>query len=126
MGGSTNPVAQLTLPSPKINRNVKKEVNHVRIINEDRLASFRKEQNCQFWDDALNTNDVSHAYDMFLHIFTYRFNKHCPVKTVLKKSCINKKPWFIIGLKCACAKKKRLYKAFIISQSSEAELKYKT
>ena len=28
----------------KINRNVKKEVNHVRIINEDRLASFRKEQ----------------------------------------------------------------------------------
>ena len=26
----------------KINRNVKKEVNHVRIINEDRLASFRR------------------------------------------------------------------------------------
>ena len=28
----------------KINRNVKKEVKHVRIINEDRLTSFRKEQ----------------------------------------------------------------------------------
>ena len=45
----------------KINRNVKKEVNHVRIINEDRLASFRKELNFQPWDDMLNTNDVNHA-----------------------------------------------------------------
>ena len=74
----------------------------------------------------LNTNDVNHAYDTFLHIYIHLFNKHCPVKTVLKKSCINKKRWFTNGLKRACAKKKRLYKAFIISQSSEAELKYKT
>ena len=44
----------------------------------------------------------------------------------LKKSCINKKPWFTNILKRACATKKRMYKAFIISQSSEAELIYKT
>ena len=31
----------------KINRNVKKEVNHVRIMNVDRLASFRKKINFQ-------------------------------------------------------------------------------
>ena len=74
----------------KINRNVKKEVNRVRIINEDRLASFRKELHFQAWDDVLNTNDVNHAYDTFLQIFIRLFNKHCPVKTVLKKSCINK------------------------------------
>ena len=48
------------------------------------------------------------------------------MKTILKKSCINTKPRFTNGLERARAKKKRLYKAFIISQSSEAELKYKT
>ena len=74
----------------------------------------------------LNTNYVNHAYDTFVHICIHLFNKHCPVKTVLKKSFINKKPWFTNGLKRDCVKKKRLYKAFIISQSSEAELKYKT
>ena len=48
------------------------------------------------------------------------------MKTVLKKGCFNKKSWFTNGLKCACTKKKSLYKALTISQSSEAELKYKT
>ena len=105
---------------------LKKDVNHVRIINEDRLASFRKELNFQSWDNVLKTNDVNHAYGTFLHIFIHLFNKHCAVITVLKKSCINKNQWFTNGLKCACTKKKRLYKAFIISQSSEADLKYKT
>ena len=61
----------------KINRNVKKAVNHVRIIHEDRLASYRKELNVQSWDDVLNTNYVNHAYDTFLHIFIHLFYKRC-------------------------------------------------
>lgn len=54
------------------------------------------------------------------------FNKHCPVKQVLRKHCVKNKPWFTKGLKRACANKKRLYKAFSISRSGEAEHKYKT
>ena len=38
----------------KININVKEEVNHVRITNEDSLALFRKELNFQSWDCVLN------------------------------------------------------------------------
>ena len=76
----------------KINRYIKKEVNHVRIINEDRLASFRKELNVQSRDNVLNTNDVNHAYDTIMHVLIYLFKKYWPVKTVLNKSCINKKP----------------------------------
>ena len=97
-------------------KKLKIKVNHVIIINEDILASFRRELNFQSWDDVLNTNDVNHAYDTFLNIFIHLFNK-----TVVKKRCINKKPWFTNGLERACAKKKRLYKAFIISKFSEAD-----
>ena len=82
------------------------EINLVRIINEYRLASFRKDKNVQSWDDVLNTNEVNHAYVMFLHIFIHLFNKHCPVKTVLKKSCINKKPWFTDGLNVLVQRKR--------------------
>ena len=98
----------------------------MRIINDGRLASFRKELHLKSCDDVLNINDVNHAYDTFMHIFIHLLNTHCPVKTVMKESCINKKPWFINGLKCVCANTKRLHKAFIIYQSSEAGQKYKT
>ena len=53
------------------------------------------------------------------------FNKHCPVEKVPQKS-FEKKPWFNNGLKRACTKKNRLYKAFIVLRSAEAEQKYKT
>ena len=54
------------------------------------------------------------------------FNKHCPVKRVPQSNFENKKPWFTKGLKSACTKKNKLYKAFIVMRSAEAEQKYKT
>ena len=75
---------------------------------------------------VLNVNDVNQAHDNFLHIFIDIFKKHCPVKRVSRKSYTSNKPWFTKGLKCACLKKNKLYKAFIISRSAEAEQKYKT
>ena len=69
----------------KINRNVKEQVKHVKIINEDRLASFKKEQHLKSWDFVLNTNDANRACDTFLNIFIHMFNNDCPVKTILKK-----------------------------------------
>ena len=71
----------------------------------------------------LKTDDVNQAYDYFLHIFMDIFNTPCPViKIVLK---IRKKR-FTKGLKRACTKKNKLYKAFIVMRSAEAENKYKT
>ena len=102
------------------------EFQYIRKINEDTLASFSDELSQQSWENVLNTNDVNQAYDSFLHIFIDIFNKHFPVKRVSRKSYINKKPWFTKGLKCACTKKNKLYKAFIISRSAAAEQKYKT
>ena len=50
------------------------------------------------------------------------------VKTVNEDTLayINKKPWLTNGFKRACAKTKKLYKAFILSRSAESEHKYKT
>ena len=80
----------------------------------------------QSYENVVNTNDANEAYDTFLNTFTTIFKKHCPVKKVSIKHYINKKPWFTNGLKRACAKKKKLYKAFILSRSAESEHKYKT
>ena len=38
----------------------------------------------------LNTNEIKHAYDTFLNIFILLFNKHCPVKTIMKKVALTK------------------------------------
>ena len=71
-------------------------------------------------------DDVNQAYDSFLHIFMDIFNKHCPVKKFHQKSFGNKTTWFTKGLKRACTKNNKLYKAFIVMRSAEAEQKYKT
>ena len=74
----------------------------------------------------LKIDDVNQAYDSFLHIFMDIFNKHCPVTKVPPKNFENKKTWFTKGLKRACAKKNKLYKALILMRSAEAEQNYKT
>ena len=61
------------------------------------------------------------AYDCFL-IFMDIFNKHCPVTKDPQKR-FEKKPWFTKGLKRACTKKNKLYNAFIVMRSAEAEQK---
>ena len=90
------------------------------------MASFSNELSQQTWESVLKSDDVNQAYDSFLHIFMDIFNKHCPVKQVPPKSFENKKTWFTKGLKRACKKKYKLYKAFIVMRSAEAEQKYKT
>ena len=64
---------------------------------------------------------VNQAYDSFL-IFMDIFNKHCPVTKDPQKR-LEKKPWFTKGLKRACTKKNKLYNAFIVMRSAEAEQK---
>ena len=90
------------------------------------MASFSNELSQQTWESVLKTDDVNQAYDSFLHIFTDIFNKHCPVNKVPQKSFENKKTWSTKGLKRACTKKNKLYKAFIVMKSAEAEQKFKT
>ena len=116
----------LALCEFNVDRNKVKEFQYIRTINEDTLASLSDELSQQSWESVLNTNDVNQAYDTFLHIFTNIFQKHCPVKRVSKKSYINNKPWFTKGLRNACVKKNKLYKAFVVSKSAEAEQKCKT
>ena len=90
------------------------------------MASFSNELSQQTWESVLKTDDVNQAHDSFLHIFMDIFNKHCPVKKFPIKTFENKKTWFTKGLKRACTKKNKLYKAFIVMRSAEAEQKYKT
>ena len=59
---------------------------------------------------------VNKAYDSFL-IFMDICNKHCPVTKDPQKH------WFTKGLKRACSKKNKLYNAFIVMRSAEAEQK---
>ena len=103
-----------------------KEFQFIRKMNEDTMESFSNELNQQTWENVLKTDDGNQAYDSFLHIFMDIFNKHCPVKNVSPKREKRKKIWFTDGLKRACTKKNRLYKAFIVLRSAEAEQKYKT
>ena len=90
-------------------------------MNEDKIASFSNELSQQTWESVIKTDDVNQAYDSFLHIFMGIFNKHCPVKKVPQKCLKIKKTWFPKGLKRACTKKNKLYKAFIVMRSAEAE-----
>ena len=56
-----------------VNRNVEKEVQHIRMINEDTLASLTNELSLQSREHVLHTNNVNHAYNQFLHIFINMF-----------------------------------------------------
>ena len=100
------------------------DTQYTRVINKDTITLLTQELSLQSWD-ILNLYDVNQAYDLFLNKFIGLFNKHCPIR-ISRKSNIYKKPWFNKGLKCACAKKKTLLKAFVMSCSHEAELKYKS
>ena len=104
-----------------------KEFQLIRNMNEEKMALFSNQLSQQTWESVLKTNDVNQAYDCFLHIFMDIFNKPCPVKIVPPKSFENKNPGSPFeGLKRACTKKNKLYKAFIVMRSAEAEQKYKT
>ena len=45
----------------QISRNAKKDAQHIRVINEDTIASFSRELSLQSWNDILNINDVNKA-----------------------------------------------------------------
>ena len=94
-------------------------------MNEDKIASFSNELSQQTWESVLKTDDVNQAYDSFLHIFMDIFNKNSKTSSPQKALKI-KITWFTKGLKRACTKTNKLYKAFIVIRSAEAEQKYKT
>ena len=94
-------------------------------MNEDTMASFTNEQSQQTWENVLKTDDVNQAYDTFLHIFMDIFNKHCPVEKSSPKKLWEKQNLVHQRFKTCLYKENRLYKAFIVLRSAEAEQKYK-
>ena len=56
------------------------EFQFIKNMNKDKMASYYNELSQQTWESVLKTDDVSQAYDSFLHIFMDIFNKHCQVK----------------------------------------------
>ena len=56
----------------------------------------------------MNETDVDKSYDMFLDVFTERYDKHCPLKKGIREG----KPWFTNGLRNACKKRIHYTKTF--------------
>ena len=117
-----------------ITRHKYQQNKHIRQVNKQSLDAFIKDLDKQSLGNTLISNDVSAAYNSFLDLLIYLYDKNCPLK-ILKKIIKHKnkqtmvykcKPWFTNCLRNACIKRKRLYKDYIKNRTLDAQVKYKS
>ena len=110
-----------------LNRQFNKRRKLVRKLDKDSIESLKNDLSLMDWENIMNETDVDKSYDMFLDVFTERYDKHCPLKKVnVTKGIREGKPWFTNGLRNACKKKNTSYKNFLRNRTQSAQVKYKT
>ena len=63
-----------------INRQFNKRRQLVRKLDKDSIESLKNDLSFMDWENIMNEMDVDKSYDMFLDVFTERYDKHCPLK----------------------------------------------
>jgi len=96
-----------------------------RLLTQDAINSFNDDLRVQDWSSVHGETDTDKAYNIFLEIFTYSYDKYCPVSVYSKCNKYFNCPWMTKGLQNACKKKNNLYKVFIKLKTKEAENRYK-
>ena len=110
------------------NYSMKKEVvtkTYRRVRTEEALNSFQRDLLLQDWRNVYEAENVDIAYEHFLNVFIYYYNKNCPIVEYNRNSNTTDKPWMTSGLVNACRKKNKLYRDFIKYRTSDKEAKYK-
>ncbi|HKU83279.1 MAG TPA: hypothetical protein VJP58_04485, partial [Candidatus Nitrosocosmicus sp.] len=99
-------------------------------------SSYQVNNFCEFlsncdWagiHNCLATNNPDLAYDEFLKIFQFGFEKCFPLKQYRKPAAINKSKskliWITKGLEKSCSTKAKLYKTYMKNQTTENKDKY--
>ena len=96
-----------------------------RIINDDALKKFQnflKEVN---WELIHETEDVNHAYDLFVKLYSMQYDKAFPEKKLCIKTKSLESPWITTALLKSSKTKQKLYERFLKRRIFENETKYK-
>ena len=112
-----------------VTNNVSSSSNkYFRHISDENINALKIYLTKHSWNTVVNNEDANLAYNHFLHTFTKMYNKHCPLKySQPKVAKLNlKNAWFIKGLKNACIKKNKLFKAFLLCRPINSGTRYKT
>ncbi len=116
------------ISSTKVHTKTRPEViyNNRRVISGDAISSFQAELAAVQWSTIDASNDVNSNYENFLLNFDYLYNKSFPIKKTKMKVFRNlSKPWITTGIQKSIKKKEKLYKKWLNSRTSDAELNYK-
>ena len=78
------------------------------------------------WSPVLRYDDVNVAYETFMTLLTYVYNRTCPIRTVNVTSKIKPgNPWMTNSLINACKKRNHLHKTFLRLRTTSAKQRYK-
>lgn len=102
-----------------------KQTEFRRVRSEESINRLKKDLLAQNWDIIYQEKDINKAYDIFLELFKYVYDKNCPIKEYSRKLRHTNCPWITKGIQNACKKKNTLYREFIRWGTKEKENKYK-
>ena len=102
----------------------KKIYRYIREVNGDTCA-FKKDLLEQHWEHVCNENEINSAYDKFIKIFMFLYDKNCPVKKICINENRDRHQWFTYGLEMLVIRKTHCIKIFWKKRTFESELKYK-
>ena len=96
--------------------------SRLRKLSEDNIQTFKDSLRRLNWNEVLDTDDVTRAYDTFVFQYLYLYDIHCPEydNKLTRKSV--KKPQMTRELLKLCKMKQLLYVKFLKEKSVESEM----
>ena len=87
------------------NRIDKSKPHKRRLFSYETMGAFKNELTQRDWGEVLAENDANQAYNKFLDIFLYLYNKIIPEVSAKIHQKYQKAPWMTKGLKNSSRKK---------------------
>ena len=103
----------------------KGNTNKLRKENTQTVMALNEDLANEEWNDIFGEKDVNKAYENFINILTYYYDKNIPlVKSKQHKGKI-KNPWITRGILRSIKTRNKLYKSYISKPSEHSLKKYK-